>query len=160
VTAITLFADAARRLHTYDFIPNPDAAVPSRGCAPTLVVLAALGAFAVRINMTINMTQQHSNTLDLQELRAQAALQAGLEYAAARLAGGGNCNRVRNIPGMPGNFTVTFVNCVGRHAPSASLPERAYAACCLSTSTSRLPTNCQFATFSITALTKAARSCW
>jgi MSHA biogenesis protein MshP len=73
-----------------------------------LVVLAALGAFAIRINMT----QRHASTLELQELRAQAALQAGLEYAASRLAPGGNCNRVRNIAGLPGNFTVTFTNCV------------------------------------------------
>jgi MSHA biogenesis protein MshP len=73
-----------------------------------LVVLAALGAFAIRINMT----QRHASTLELQELRAQAALQAGLEYAASRLAPGGNCNRVRNIPGLPGNFTVTFTACV------------------------------------------------
>ncbi len=25
---------------------------------------------------------------------------------------GGHCNRVQNIPGLPGNFTVTFTNCV------------------------------------------------
>ncbi len=73
-------------------------------------MLAALGAFAVRINMT----QRHASTLELQELRAQAALQAGIEYAAARLTPGGLCNRVQNIPapGLPGNFTVTFTNCV------------------------------------------------
>lgn len=73
-----------------------------------LVVLAALGAFAVRINMQ----QRHASTLELRELRAQAALEAGLEYAASRLASGGNCNRVRNVPGLPGNFTVTFTSCV------------------------------------------------
>lgn len=73
-----------------------------------LVVLAALGAFAVRINMT----QRHTSTLELQELRARAALRAGIEYAAARLTPGSNCNRVSNIPGLPGGFTVTFVNCV------------------------------------------------
>jgi MSHA biogenesis protein MshP len=73
-----------------------------------LVVLAALGAFAVRISMT----QRHASTLELQELRAQAALQAGIEYAAARLTPGSLCNRVQNIPGLPGNFTVTFTNCV------------------------------------------------
>jgi MSHA biogenesis protein MshP len=73
-----------------------------------LVVLAALGAFAVGISMT----QRHASTLELQELRAQAALQAGIEYAAARLTPGGLCNRVQNIPGLPGNFTVTFTNCV------------------------------------------------
>jgi MSHA biogenesis protein MshP len=72
-----------------------------------LVVLAALGAFAVRINMT----QRHASTLELQELRAQAALQAGIEYAAARLLATGDCNAVRAIPGMPGNFAVTFQNC-------------------------------------------------
>jgi MSHA biogenesis protein MshP len=72
-----------------------------------LVVLAALGAFAVRISMM----QRHTSTLELQELRAQAALQAGIEYAAARLLATGNCNQVRDIPGMPGNFAVTFPNC-------------------------------------------------
>jgi len=78
------------------------------GAVFLLVVLAALGAFAVRINMT----QRHASTLELQELRAQAALQAGIEYAAARLTPGVLCNRVQNIPGLPGNFTVTFINCV------------------------------------------------
>jgi len=73
-----------------------------------LVVLAALGAFAVRINMT----QGHTSALELQEARAQAALQAGIEYAAARLQGGGLCNRVSTIPALPGNFAVTFTNCV------------------------------------------------
>jgi MSHA biogenesis protein MshP len=72
-----------------------------------LVVLAALGAFAVRINMT----QRHASTLELQGLRAQAALQAGIEYAAARLLSTGNCNSVRDIPVLPGNFAVTFANC-------------------------------------------------
>jgi MSHA biogenesis protein MshP len=78
------------------------------GAVFLLVVLAALGAFAARINMT----QRHASTLELQELRAQAALRAGLEYAAARLTPGVACNRVQNIPGLPGNFTVTFTNCV------------------------------------------------
>jgi MSHA biogenesis protein MshP len=75
-----------------------------------LVALAALGAFAFRINMT----QRHTSTLELQEMRAQAALRAGLEYAAARLTPGVPCNRVQNIPALPGNFTVTFTNCVSR----------------------------------------------
>ena len=78
------------------------------GAVFLLVVLAALGAFAARINMS----QRHASTLELQELRAQAALRAGLEYAAARLTPGVACNRVQNIPGLPGNFTVTFTNCV------------------------------------------------
>ncbi|HET9446460.1 MAG TPA: hypothetical protein VFO35_09395 [Steroidobacteraceae bacterium] len=71
-----------------------------------LVVLATLGAFAYRINMT----QRHASTLELQQLRAQAALQSGIDYAAARVLATGNCARVRNIPGanMPGNFALTF----------------------------------------------------
>ena len=80
------------------------------GAVFLLVVVAALGAFAVRINMT----QRHASTLELQELRAQAALQSGIDYAAARLLATGNCARVRNIPGMPGNFAVTFANCIAR----------------------------------------------
>jgi MSHA biogenesis protein MshP len=75
-----------------------------------LVVLAALGAFAVRINMT----QRHTTTLEVQELRAQAALRAGIEYAASRLTPGSNCSRVQDIAGLPGGFTVTFVNCVAQ----------------------------------------------
>ena len=60
-----------------------------------LVVLAALGAFAVRINMT----QRHAADLDLQELRAEAALNAGVEYAAARLLAPGvdNCGNLANL---------------------------------------------------------------
>jgi hypothetical protein len=53
------------------------------------------------------------------ELRAQAALQAGIEYAAARLTPGVLCNRVQDIPGLPGNFNVTFTNCVRARATTA-----------------------------------------
>jgi MSHA biogenesis protein MshP len=69
-----------------------------------LVVLAAFGAFAFRINMT----QQHDATLDIQELRATAALDAGIEYAAARLlaAPGNNCASLAPVP--VGGFTVRF----------------------------------------------------
>lgn len=72
-----------------------------------LVVLAAMGAFAVRMNMT----QQHNADLDLQEQRAQAALNAGIEYAAARLlAGAGdNCGTLAPIANLPGGFSVTFI---------------------------------------------------
>ncbi len=74
-----------------------------------LVVLAALGAFAVRINMT----QQHDAELDLQEQRAQAALNTGIEFAAARLlAGAGdNCPSLAPLPDLLGDFTVTFNAC-------------------------------------------------
>jgi MSHA biogenesis protein MshP len=43
-----------------------------------IVVLAALGAFAVQIAMT----QYQSSTLELLEARAQAAAEAGIEYGA------------------------------------------------------------------------------
>jgi hypothetical protein len=53
-----------------------------------LVVVAALGAFAVRINMS----QQHDADLELQQLHAEAALNSGVEYAATGLlAPGANC---------------------------------------------------------------------
>jgi MSHA biogenesis protein MshP len=51
-----------------------------------LVVVAALGAFAVRVNTN----QQHASDLDLAMLRADAAAQSGIQYAAARLSSGAN----------------------------------------------------------------------
>jgi MSHA biogenesis protein MshP len=72
-----------------------------------LVVLAALGAFAVRMNMM----QQHDADLDMQEQRAQAALSAGIEYAAARLLAGpgDNCPTLAPIANLPGGYSVAFV---------------------------------------------------
>jgi MSHA biogenesis protein MshP len=72
-----------------------------------LVVLAAMGAFAVRVNMM----QQHDATLDLQEERAQAALNAGIEYAAAQLLASpaNNCATLAPLPNFVGGFTVRFV---------------------------------------------------
>jgi MSHA biogenesis protein MshP len=58
-----------------------------------LVVIAALGAFAVRVNSN----QQHSADLDLAMLRADAAVQSGIQYAAARLSVTNACN-----PGLDG----------------------------------------------------------
>ena len=74
-----------------------------------LVVLAALGAFAVRINMT----QGHSAVLELQQLRAQAALNTGMEYAAARLliSGADNCANLAPLANLPGGFDVAFNDC-------------------------------------------------
>jgi MSHA biogenesis protein MshP len=72
-----------------------------------LVVLAALGAFAVRANMA----QQHSADLELQQLRARAALDAGVEYAAARLlvSAANNCGTLAPLPNVAGSgFAVTF----------------------------------------------------
>lgn len=77
------------------------------GALFVLVVLAALGAFAVRINMT----QQHDAQLDLQELRAQAALNTGIEYAAAQLLASpaDNCGTLAApLNNLVGGFAVTF----------------------------------------------------
>ena len=77
------------------------------GALFVLVVLAALGAFAVRINMT----QQHDADLELQQLRAEAALNSGVEYAATRLlAAGGNCGSLANL--NVSGYAVTFGPCV------------------------------------------------
>jgi MSHA biogenesis protein MshP len=80
------------------------------GAIFVLVVLAALGAYAVRINMT----QQHDAELELHEQRAQAALNTGIEYAAARLlaSGANNCANLATLVNLAGGFTVTFNGCV------------------------------------------------
>lgn len=72
-----------------------------------LVVLAALGAFAVRINMT----QQHDADLELQQLRAEAALNSGVEYAATRLLAGTTCGTLMTESFNVGGYTVTFLPC-------------------------------------------------
>lgn len=77
------------------------------GALFVLVVLAALGAFAVRINMT----QQHGADLDLQQLRAQAALNTGLEFAATRLLvspATDNCGNLAALANISAGFQVTF----------------------------------------------------
>jgi MSHA biogenesis protein MshP len=55
-----------------------------------IVVLAALGTFAVRMAMS----QYQSADLVLLEARAQAAADAGLEYAANRALRAGGCGAV------------------------------------------------------------------
>jgi len=76
------------------------------GALFVLVVVAALGAFAVRINMT----QQHDADLDFQQLRAEAGLNSGVEYAATRLlAPGANCGNLANL--NVGGYAVTFNAC-------------------------------------------------
>jgi MSHA biogenesis protein MshP len=77
------------------------------GALFVLVVLAALGAFAVRINMT----QQHDADLELQQLRAEAAFNSGVEYGATSLlAPGGNCGSLANL--NISGYAVTFGPCV------------------------------------------------
>jgi MSHA biogenesis protein MshP len=74
-----------------------------------LVAFAMLGAFAVRMNMT----QRHASDLQLEELRAQAALNSYVEYAAARLLGpGGNCASLANLNNFVGGFAVRFDSCL------------------------------------------------
>ena len=78
------------------------------GALFVLVVLAALGAFAVRINMT----QQHDADLELQQLRAEAAVSSGVDYAAARLTAGTSCATLMAESLNVGGYAVTFIPCL------------------------------------------------
>jgi MSHA biogenesis protein MshP len=73
-----------------------------------LVVLATLGAYAVRLNMA----QQGSADLDLFGARADAAVQTGIQYAAARVLTTGNCTGFPTVPAvalyLPQNFQITL----------------------------------------------------
>jgi MSHA biogenesis protein MshP len=77
------------------------------GALFVLVVLAALGAFAVRINMT----QQHHADLELQQLRAAAALTSGVDYAATRLLAGASCANLMAENLTVSGYAVTFIPC-------------------------------------------------
>lgn len=82
-----------------------------------MVVVAALGTFAIRVHTS----QQGSADLDLAGIRAEAALQAGIQYAAARLLLPANgCGDVSNQIPLPHGFTVTFTNC--QALPVANTP--------------------------------------
>ncbi len=72
-----------------------------------LIVVGVLGTFAMRLNVS----QQSSTDLELGGVRADAALHAGTQYAAARLLAAG-CDgvptaRVR----LPQSFSVTLDQC-------------------------------------------------
>lgn len=70
-----------------------------------VVVLAALGAFAVRINNA----QQSATDLELLGARARFAAQAAIEYAARRLEQANNCNAVAaNPPALANGMNVTI----------------------------------------------------
>lgn len=71
-----------------------------------LVVVAALGTFAIRVHTS----QQGSADLDLAGVRAEAAVQAGFQYAAARLlAPGATCATVNNrVIQLPQNFSTSL----------------------------------------------------
>jgi MSHA biogenesis protein MshP len=82
-----------------------------------LVVIAALGTFAV----TLSTTQQQSAAQDVLGSRAFQAARAGIEWGAYQvLQNGGSCaasQTLAALPGMLAGFNVT-VTC----APSASNP--------------------------------------
>jgi MSHA biogenesis protein MshP len=68
-----------------------------------IVVLAALGAFAV----SISLSQQQTGNLALLEARTAAAAQAGIEYGAY-LASTGTCVASQPLP-LPGGALNGFV---------------------------------------------------
>jgi MSHA biogenesis protein MshP len=76
-----------------------------------LVVIAALGTFAV----TLSTTQQQSAALDVMGARAYQAARAGIEWGAYQvLRNGGSCVASTPLPALAGTlsgFTVT-VTCV------------------------------------------------
>lgn len=94
-----------------------------------LVVIAALGTFAV----TLTTTQQQSAALDIMGSRAHQAARTGIEwgayqvlpasaagYASTCRTGGSNSQTISPLSGILANFTVT-VNCVATsHAEGAS----------------------------------------
>jgi MSHA biogenesis protein MshP len=69
-----------------------------------LVVLATLGAYAVRLNMS----QQGSADLDLAGARADAAVQTGIQYAATRVLTTGNCTGFPLVPAVALNLPHGF----------------------------------------------------
>ena len=95
-------------------IPYPLSASKSSGMSLVaalflIVVIAALGAFAVRIGMG----QQHTVNLSLLSNRAMAAANAGIEWSAYRALESGNCSNgsLSLTQGALAGFTVD-VSCV------------------------------------------------
>ncbi len=84
-----------------------------------LVVIAALGAFAV----TISTTQQQSAALDLLGARAYQAARAGIEWGAYQiLQGGGACAPAAALPALPGTLAgfAVVVNCASTQVSEAA----------------------------------------
>jgi MSHA biogenesis protein MshP len=88
-----------------------------------LIVVATLGAFAVQINSS----QLAGADLELATVRAEAALDAGIQYAAARLLATNNCNSLSGLLpqpplSLPQNFSVAFSACQQLPNPVANTP--------------------------------------
>jgi MSHA biogenesis protein MshP len=79
-----------------------------------ILVLAALGAFALRIGVT----QQQTAMFDLSIARAQAAADSGIEYGANRALKAATCAATTTLsptaPGLSG-FTITVTCSASTH---------------------------------------------
>lgn len=86
-----------------------------------LVVIAALGTFAV----TLSTTQQQSAALDVMGARAYQAAKAGIEWGAYQVLRNGGCpvspSVVAGLPNTLANFTVT-VNCSSAPTTEGGVP--------------------------------------
>jgi len=71
-----------------------------------LVVLAALGGYMVRLNVT----QQTTTTLSLQSVRAWYAATSGMEWAVYQVENNGTCPAVPSSF-MAEGFTITVTAC-------------------------------------------------
>ena len=102
--------------------PSPRKAGKQHGFAlvAALFLLVVLGAFAMRLNVS----QQASTDLDLAGVRADAALHAGIQYAATRVLAAGCGGLPVTAPAatlsLPQNFSVSFSNC--QQLPVANSP--------------------------------------
>lgn len=83
-----------------------------------LVVIAALGTFAV----TLSTTQQQSAALDVLGSRAYQAARAGIEWGAYQALANTSCSNTTTLPALPNTlstFSVT-VDCTSSAASEAS----------------------------------------
>lgn len=89
-----------------------------------LVVIAALGTFAV----TLSITQQQSAALDVQGTRAYQAARAGIEWGAYQALRNNSCAATTPLAALPNtlaNFTVT-VDCTSAVTTEAGVPVTMY----------------------------------
>ncbi|MET0533306.1 MAG: hypothetical protein ABW171_03695 [Steroidobacter sp.] len=81
-----------------------------------LILVAVLGTFAMRLNSS----QQTNTDLELGGVGADAALQSGIQYAAARVLAAGCGGLPAALPNLAQSFTVSFSNC--QQLPVANAP--------------------------------------